>query len=86
MARILQEMALLRQWLRSGEKVLCRYSYRVALLVRAATVTVLGMIVLVAAVVAQWWLFHGRYPAQFPEIFPAPCVKSANSTSRFSDT
>lgn len=24
--------------------------------------------------------------AQFPEIFPAPCVKSANSTSRFSDT
>jgi len=54
------------------------------LLVRAATV--LRMIVLVAAVVAQWWLFHGRYPAQFPEIFPAPCVKSANSTSRFSDT
>lgn len=24
--------------------------------------------------------------AQFPEIFPVPCVKSANSTSRFSDT
>jgi len=76
MARILQETALLGRRQRvNGVEGRCRVGIREG-------VSCLAVLV----VVPQWWLFHGRYPAQFPEIFPAPCVKSANSTLRFSDT